>query len=206
MIEHISKKLDSWKGRLLSIGGRVTLIKSSIYSLPLYYMSLFPIPEAVIEQINKIQRHFLWSGDYEKWSLSLVAWSIIELPKALGGLVIGNIFHRNLALLFKWVWKFFKDPSPLWRKIIRHKYKYNQPLTMLYFVPPKQGGPWQKIVSAILWNPVAKSIAINGLRNLIGDGSSTLFITRKGPVTDGLKPSLMFQKSSLKTTPTANGH
>nr|CCA66235.1 hypothetical protein [Beta vulgaris subsp. vulgaris] len=175
ILERISKKLDSWKGRLLSIGGRVTLIKSSISSLPLYFMSLFPIPRSVIEQINKLQRHFLWSGDRGKRALSQVAWKVIELPKAFGGLGIGNIFHRNLALLFKWIWKFFNDTSPLWRELIWHKYKYKQPLTIRDLDPPRQGGPWQKIVSAIIKSPTAKAIAINGVRSLVGDGALTLF-------------------------------
>lgn len=36
IIDRISKKLEYWKGRLLSIVVRVTLIKASISSLPLY--------------------------------------------------------------------------------------------------------------------------------------------------------------------------
>lgn len=66
IIEKISKKLASWKGKLLSIGGRITLIKSSISSLPLYFMSLFPIPKGVIDKMVRITRAFLWSGDSEK--------------------------------------------------------------------------------------------------------------------------------------------
>lgn len=33
IIERIEKKIDLWKGRLLSIGGRVTLIKSFLVNL-----------------------------------------------------------------------------------------------------------------------------------------------------------------------------
>lgn len=28
---------------------------------------------------------------------------IVELPKSLGGLALGNLYHRNIAVLFKWV-------------------------------------------------------------------------------------------------------
>lgn len=66
IIEKMSKRLATWKGRLLSIGGRITLIKSSLTSLPLYYMSLFHMPKGVVNEINKIIRAFLWCGSPEK--------------------------------------------------------------------------------------------------------------------------------------------
>lgn len=63
IITRIQSKLATWKSKLLSIGGRLTLIKSSLSNLPLYFMSLFPIPQGVIEKFNKIQRNFLWSDE-----------------------------------------------------------------------------------------------------------------------------------------------
>lgn len=75
VIERMAKKLASWKSKMLSIGGRITLIKSSLTNLPVYFMSIFPIPKGVIEKINKIIRAFLWSGDSKKKAISLVAWN-----------------------------------------------------------------------------------------------------------------------------------
>lgn len=56
VIARMEKKLASWKGNLLSIGGRTTLIKASLSSIPLYYMSLFPIPKGVLDKLKRIQR------------------------------------------------------------------------------------------------------------------------------------------------------
>ena len=39
--EHVEKRLSSWKGKHLSIGGRLTLINSVLSSLPMYMMSFF---------------------------------------------------------------------------------------------------------------------------------------------------------------------
>lgn len=86
VIDRMEKNLASWKGNLLSIGGRATLIKASLSSLPLYFMSLFPIPVGVADKIIKIQRQFLWCGSTEKNRfMSPIAWSQIEKLKALGG-------------------------------------------------------------------------------------------------------------------------
>lgn len=63
IIDRVRKRLESWKGRLLSIGGKVTLIKASISSLPLYFMSLFPLPKGVvIENINNYKGDFYGVG------------------------------------------------------------------------------------------------------------------------------------------------
>lgn len=103
IIEKLSKKLPTWKGKLLSIGGRITLIKSSLSNLPLYFMSLFPVPKGVAKKINKITRLFFVERKHGKKGLPLVSWDLVQLPKALGGLSIGNIIHKNLAMLFKWI-------------------------------------------------------------------------------------------------------
>lgn len=54
IIQKVEKRLATWKRRMLSIAGRLTLIKALISSLPLYYMSLFPARIGVNEKINKL--------------------------------------------------------------------------------------------------------------------------------------------------------
>jgi hypothetical protein len=59
VIERVENRLASWKRLYLSKGGRVTLIKSTLFNLPTYYMSLFPIPVCVASRTEKLQRDFL---------------------------------------------------------------------------------------------------------------------------------------------------
>jgi hypothetical protein len=40
----------------------MTLLKSILSNLPMYYLSLFPIPVGVANQLDKLQRDFLWDG------------------------------------------------------------------------------------------------------------------------------------------------
>ena len=43
-------------------GGKVTLIKSTLSSLPTYFLSILPIPGKVANRMEKLQRDFLWSS------------------------------------------------------------------------------------------------------------------------------------------------
>ena len=65
LVDIFKKRLSSWKGSSLSIGGRVTLIKSVLENLPTYYLTLFKAPKKVIEKLEGIMKRFLWGGQEE---------------------------------------------------------------------------------------------------------------------------------------------
>ena len=54
VIEKNERRLAGWKKIYLSKGGRLTLLKSTLSSLPTYYLSLFPISVNVAKQIECI--------------------------------------------------------------------------------------------------------------------------------------------------------
>lgn len=62
VLSKIENKLSSWKAKLLSRAGRLTLIKSVLNSLPIYFMSMFKMPKAVAHRIVKMQRKFFWGA------------------------------------------------------------------------------------------------------------------------------------------------
>ena len=72
ILEKMERKLASLKKLYISKGGRVTLIKSALSNLPTYFLSLFPIPASVANQITRLQRNFLWSGLGDKPKFHLV--------------------------------------------------------------------------------------------------------------------------------------
>lgn len=170
------KQLATWKGNLLSTGGRATLIKACLSCLPLFFMSLFPAPMRVIEKIRIIQRNFLWNGDNERKRLAPVAWSNVETPKSLCGLNIGNIHHKNLVLLLaKWVRGLFNEPHPLWRKLVFEKYGYYQQFTVGDLQIPKKGGTWRNICHTLLSHPQSRIMLKSLIRKRIGGVHDTLF-------------------------------
>ncbi|KAI3463758.1 hypothetical protein Pfo_020421 [Paulownia fortunei] len=64
-----------------------------------FWLSIFPIPAAVISRINRLCRAFLWGS-----KKPLVAWNEICLPKSEGGLGFRDIKCWNMALLTKALW------------------------------------------------------------------------------------------------------
>jgi len=59
ILSTIRAKLSKWKGKLLSMAGRICLIKSVLNSLPLYYMSVITMPKGITKAISSINRCFL---------------------------------------------------------------------------------------------------------------------------------------------------
>ncbi|TYK10356.1 LINE-1 retrotransposable element ORF2 protein [Cucumis melo var. makuwa] len=74
--EKISKKLASWKYSMLSKGGKITLIKSTLASLPTYQLSIFKAPVSTYKSIEKSWRNFFWKNLSETHKLHLVSWKI----------------------------------------------------------------------------------------------------------------------------------
>ncbi|RVW17085.1 LINE-1 reverse transcriptase-like [Vitis vinifera] len=60
--ERLRRRLACWKRQYLSKGGRITLIKSTLASIPIYQMSIFRMPKSVVKRLEKLQRDFLWGG------------------------------------------------------------------------------------------------------------------------------------------------
>ena len=97
ILEKFEWKSAGWKKLYLSKGGRLTLPKSTLSSLPTYFLSLFTIPTHVANKIEKLQRDFLWSDS----KTHLLGWDKVCLPIAKGGLGIRNLTTFNKALLGK---------------------------------------------------------------------------------------------------------
>ena len=88
VIRKCERKLARWKQRHLSFGGRVTLIQSTLSSIPIYFLSFFRLPGKVADKLIRIQRSFLWGGRSEHRKIPWVKWKTVCLPKEKGGLGI----------------------------------------------------------------------------------------------------------------------
>ena len=61
--ERLEKRLSSWKGKLLSVGGRLVLINSLLTNMLLYMLSFFQITKGVPKRLDYFRSRFFWQGD-----------------------------------------------------------------------------------------------------------------------------------------------
>ena len=62
LIDRFQKRLSNWKTKTLSYGGRLTLIKSVLGSLGVYFFSTFKAPISILKKLESIRRDFFWGG------------------------------------------------------------------------------------------------------------------------------------------------
>jgi hypothetical protein len=60
--EKIMKRLDGWKGSALSLGERLVLVNSCLRNLPVYAMSMFWLPNTILEKMDTAREKFLLAG------------------------------------------------------------------------------------------------------------------------------------------------
>jgi Reverse transcriptase (RNA-dependent DNA polymerase) len=152
LIMAIQSKLQGWKASLLSSGGRLTLLNSTLSTIPIFFMSTFMLPIWVINEIDKIRRRFLWHGHKEQIQrryMSPISWDMVTRPKNMGGLGVLDLKIMNQALMAKNIWHF------LVRRTLREIDNSNE-----------HGRPWLNIHATPFWSSLKQmeplfSISLN---------------------------------------------
>lgn len=117
--KEVVDRLSSWKAKLLSIGGRLTLVNAVLGTLPLYYFSLFKAPMKVINLLESIRCRFFWDFKEGKKGIAWIKWKSILHDKDKGGLGVGSLKAKNIGLLGKWKWRFLNEKDALWVRVIK---------------------------------------------------------------------------------------
>lgn len=86
VLERVRCRLAEWKRQYLSKGGRLTLVKSVLGSIPTYFMSVHLILVSVARWLERLQRDFLWGCDGGGFRYHLVNWEQVCCSKKAGGL------------------------------------------------------------------------------------------------------------------------
>jgi hypothetical protein len=81
LVSKVEKKLGHWCNRWLSIGGRYTLIKSTLEGQPIYWMALAAIPTSVLDKLQKLTFNFLWSGSKDQYKIHHCNWELLATRK-----------------------------------------------------------------------------------------------------------------------------
>nr|GEX58266.1 hypothetical protein [Tanacetum cinerariifolium] len=100
----VKSGIHDWKNKSLSYAGRAQLIAYVLTSIQVYWASVFKLPKAVINDIEKLFKGFLWcKGDLQKWKAK-VSWKDVCQPKDNGGLG-RSIWEVDILSGDSWIWK-----------------------------------------------------------------------------------------------------
>ncbi|GKB04934.1 RNA-directed DNA polymerase, eukaryota [Tanacetum coccineum] len=172
MVDRVKRRLSKWKMKMLSIGGRLTLVKSVLGSMPIFHMSLFKVPSGILHTLESIRSHFFKGHDMSSKKASWVNWNKVIAPKEKGGLGVSSLYALNRGLMFKWVWRFISQGSSLWARVIKTVHGADGNIGMVRKVGVKSC--WANIVNEI---NVLSNKGVNLMKYLrirLGNGDSTL--------------------------------
>lgn len=95
------EKDTQWKLKSLSIGGRLTILKFVLGSMPIYHMSIFKVPVKVLHIMESIHSRFFNGVDANEKKLVWASWDSVLASKQNGGLGVLSFYALDEALMFK---------------------------------------------------------------------------------------------------------
>ena len=145
LIQRITARIQSWTSKALSYAGRLQLIASVVYSIQLYWCSLFIIPKYTIYKIEQLFGSFLWSGNSFGARRAKMKWEFVCLPKEEGGLGLRRVKDLNDSNVMKYVWNLVYKKDSLWVAWVRRFYLRQGSLWSAK-VPANCSWSWRKIL------------------------------------------------------------
>ncbi|KAG8374339.1 hypothetical protein BUALT_Bualt11G0121400 [Buddleja alternifolia] len=122
LLDRVGRKLSGWKTKCLAQVGRNVLVKGVAQSIPIYFLSLYKIPKAVCDRLDRQMRNFWWGDRDDKRHIRLTSWNLICSPKEFGSLGLRRTHDMNCALVNKLAWKICSEDQSLWTTLLKSKY------------------------------------------------------------------------------------
>ncbi|KAK1291255.1 hypothetical protein QJS10_CPB17g00048 [Acorus calamus] len=129
VIEKAHDKLTIWKSQLLTMAGRIQLIKAVMSMLPQHLLMAAAMSGKGLGQLEKLMRQFLWIQQSGRKIIHLICWDNVTKPKQEGGLGLQKMKDLRIAILGMLAYRFLLSNS------------YIQPLFALKY--KWSGNPWE---------------------------------------------------------------
>ena len=84
--DRVWKKLQGWKGMMLSRAGKEVLIKAVIQAIPTYTMGVFLLPVKLCEELTVLCAKFWWGQVGNERKIHWKSWGLLSQSKRKGGM------------------------------------------------------------------------------------------------------------------------
>jgi hypothetical protein len=71
------KRLDPWKGKFMTSGGKLILTNSCLTNLPMYIMGFYMLPKGVHDKMDMIRSKFFWQGAGDTLKYHMAKWILV---------------------------------------------------------------------------------------------------------------------------------
>nr|GEY19151.1 RNA-directed DNA polymerase, eukaryota, reverse transcriptase zinc-binding domain protein [Tanacetum cinerariifolium] len=119
VVDKVVSRLSKWKIKTLSIGGRLTLLKWVLGSIPIFHMSIYRVPLRVLQQLESIRNRFFNGNDLGSKKATSIKWSNMLADKVKGGLGVCSLYALNRGLMIKWLLRFYAQNTSLWVRVVK---------------------------------------------------------------------------------------
>ncbi|OMO54692.1 reverse transcriptase [Corchorus capsularis] len=162
--DRLWSRVNTWKGKLLSIAGKAVMIQSIAQSIPLYLMSCFQFPKSFIHELNMVIADFWWGERNGRKKIHWRSWTDLCVSKMDGGLGFRDYEAFNLSLLAKQCWRLVQNSDSLCFRLMKAKYFRGS-----NFMAARQGRN-----PSFLWRSLlaGRAVLAEGCRWRVGDGAS----------------------------------
>ena len=113
LIKKIENVLKIWRIRNLTVQGKITIFKTLAISKVIHLALVTNVPQAIIDQLNKIQKDFIWNQKHPKIRHSTLCNTFKN-----GGLKSVDIRKKLTALQCSWIKKLYNTATHCWKKYL----------------------------------------------------------------------------------------
>nr|XP_016469034.1 PREDICTED: uncharacterized protein LOC107791464 [Nicotiana tabacum] len=124
LVAKVISRIKGWQSRILSYGGRATMIKHVLQSIPTHLLSALtpsPPPKTILRRVEKLAANFFWGMEKDKNIYHRASWQKLTFPTEEGGVGIKSMEDFCQTMKFE-KWWLFRTKDSLWSKFLRAKY------------------------------------------------------------------------------------